>query len=178
MGRASPPPLPTNPPCAAKGASHSITAPAANDIQFSLPAVCSRHASLHIVETEGLARPDGLGPGLAVPEVNIEKMVELRLAKAGDDARLGRKFCETVACRIVTRPVANECAARNARLGEANPAGGDAFAEAAILVTDGASDRREIVERPEQIGDFRPMRGALGTVAPRRCAIVEKIGRD
>src|SRR3546814_9484918 len=86
-------------------------------------------------------------PGLAVPEVNIEQMVELRLAKAGDDARLGRKFCETVACRIVTRPVANECAARNARLGEANPAGGDAFAEAAILVTDGASDRREIVER-------------------------------
>src|SRR3546814_19361842 len=102
-------------------------------------------------------------------------MVELRLAKAGDDARLGRKFCETVACRIVTRPVANECAARNARLGEANPAGGDAFAEAAILVTDGASDRREIVERPEQIGDFRPMRGALGAVAPRRCDIGEMI---
>src|SRR3546814_5040797 len=86
------------------------------------PAIFSLPASLHIVETEGLARPDGLGPGLAVPEVNIEQMVELRLAKAGDDARLGRKFCETVACRIVTRPVANECAARNARLGEANPA--------------------------------------------------------
>src|SRR3546814_835815 len=78
MGRASPPPLPTNPPCAAKAAAPTITAPAASDIHFILPAIFSLPASLHIVETEGLARPDGLGPGLAVPEVNIEQMVELR----------------------------------------------------------------------------------------------------
>ena len=64
-------------------------------------------------------------------------MVELRLAKASDDTRLGRKFRKPIACRIVTWPVANECAAGNARLGEANPAGGNAFAEAAILGVEG-----------------------------------------
>src|SRR3546814_17059933 len=73
MGRASPPPLPTNPPCAAKAAAPTITAPAASDIHFILPAIFSLPASLHIVETEGLARPDGLGPGMAVPAWNIEK---------------------------------------------------------------------------------------------------------
>src|SRR3546814_1961421 len=123
MGRASPPPLPTNPPCAAKAAAPTITAPAASDIHFILPAIFSLPASLHFVETEGLARPDGLGPGLAVPEVNIEQMVALRLAKAGDDARHAHKFCETVTCRIVTRPDENEWGDSNASLGDANPAG-------------------------------------------------------
>src|SRR3546814_16707553 len=121
MGRASPPPLPTNPPCAAKAAAPTITAPAASDIHFILPAIFSLPASLHIVETEGLARPDGLGPGLAVPAVNIEQMVELRLAKAGDAPRLGRQFYATVACRLVTRPGAHECEARTTRLGTAKP---------------------------------------------------------
>src|SRR3546814_9035795 len=66
MGRASPPSPPPNPPCAAKAAAPTIAAPAASHIHFVLPAIFSLPASLHIVETEGRARPDGLGPGLAV----------------------------------------------------------------------------------------------------------------
>src|SRR3990167_3178752 len=69
-------------------------------------------------------------------------------------------MCETVVSRLVPGPVRHQRAVGYAILRESDPAGGHAFAEAAILVVDGAGERSEIAQRPENIGNFGAMPGA------------------
>src|SRR3546814_17212333 len=82
-------------------------------------------------------------------------------------------MCETVVSRLVPGPVRHQRAVGYAILRESDPAGGHAFAEAAILVVDGAGERSEIAQRPENIGNFGAMPGALRPIAARCCNIVE-----